>query len=108
MGTVLLNPAAISQSIQVDANITANLTNGTNQATLFDAINLGASEDIVLGASEDIVSSQVASPLEMSADIISKVTDTAASTGVVEEMVVYGKPVSSTPVDYSSGVSVAS
>ena len=73
-----------------------------------DAINLGASEDIVLGASEDIVSSQVASPLEVSADISSTVTDTAASTGVVEEMVVYGKPVSSTPVDYSSGVSVAS
>ena len=73
-----------------------------------DAINLGASEDIVLGASEDIVSSQVASPLEVSADLSSTVTDTAASTGVVEEMVVYGKPVSSTPVDYSSGVSVAS
>ena len=73
-----------------------------------DAINLGASEDIVLGASEDIVSSQVASPLEVSADISSTVTDTAASTGVVEEMVVYGKPVSTTPVDYSSGVSVAS
>lgn len=72
-----------------------------------DAINLGASEDIVLGASEDIVSSQVASPLEVSADISSTVTDTAASTGVVEEMVVYGKPVSTTPVDYSSGVSVA-
>jgi hypothetical protein len=42
LGTILLNPAAISQSIQVDSNVTTNLTNGTNQATLYDAIKLGS------------------------------------------------------------------
>ena len=57
LGTILLNPAAISQSIQVDANITANLTNGTNQATLFDAINLGAS--FGLNSEETITSDYV-------------------------------------------------
>ena len=79
----------------------------TVEAATGDVV-VGASDDIVLGASEDIVSSQVVSPLDVSADISSTVTDTAASTGVVEEMVVYGKPVSTSPVDYSSGVSVAS
>ena len=74
-----------------------------------DAINLGASEDIVLGASEDIVSSQVASPLEVSADISSTVTDTAASSqGLVEEMIVYGQPVSPpSAVDYAAPITVA-
>ena len=73
-----------------------------------DAINLGASEDIVLGASEDIVSSQVASPLEVSADISSTVTDTAASSqGLVEEMIVYGQPVSPpSAVDYAAPITV--
>jgi hypothetical protein len=54
LGTILLNPAAISQSIQVDANTSANLTNGTNQATLFDAINLGSS--FTLNSEETITS----------------------------------------------------
>ena len=43
IGTVLLNPAALSQSIHVDSLKTANLTNGTNQITLYDAIASGQS-----------------------------------------------------------------
>jgi hypothetical protein len=54
LGTILLNPAAISQSIQVDANTSANLTNGTNQATLYEAINLGSS--FTLNSEETITS----------------------------------------------------
>lgn len=72
-----------------------------------DAINLGASEDIVLGASEDIVSSQVASPLEVSADLSSTVTDTAVSSqGLVEEMIVYGQPSAPSAVDYAAPITV--
>ena len=75
-----------------------------------DAINLGASEDIVLGASEDIVSSQVVSPLDVSADISSTVADTAASSqGLIEEMVVYGQPTPAPSVaDYATPITVAS
>ena len=54
LGTILLNPAAISQSIQVDANTSANLTNGTNQATLYEAIDLGSS--FTLNSEETITS----------------------------------------------------
>ncbi len=54
LGTVLLNPAAISQSIQVDSNKDANLTNGTNQATLYGAIDLGSS--FTLNSEETITS----------------------------------------------------
>lgn len=43
VGTILLNPAALSQSIALDANRTANLTNGTNQKTLVNSIIDGAS-----------------------------------------------------------------
>jgi hypothetical protein len=43
IATLLLNPQAVSESIGVVANRTANLTNGTNQATIFDSIKLGAS-----------------------------------------------------------------
>ncbi len=43
IATVLLNPAAISSSITVDSDTTADLTNGTNQATLFDSMVLGSS-----------------------------------------------------------------
>jgi hypothetical protein len=57
LGTVLLNPAAISQSIQVDSNKGPNLTNGTNQATLYDAINLGSS--FTLNSEETITSDYV-------------------------------------------------
>ena len=80
----------------------------TVEAATGDVV-VGASDDIVLGASEDIVSSQVASPLEVSADISSTVTDTAASTGVVEEMVVYGQPTPAPSVaDYATPITVAS
>ena len=57
IGTILLNPNAISQSIQVDANETANLTNGTNQSTLFTAIEKGGS--FQLNAEETITSDYV-------------------------------------------------
>lgn len=57
LGTILLNPAAISQSIQLDANTSANLTNGTNQATLYDAIDLGSS--FTLNSEETITSDYV-------------------------------------------------
>ena len=43
LGTILLNPLAISQSIGVDATRTLNLPNGENNTTLFTAINDGAS-----------------------------------------------------------------
>ena len=39
LGTILLNPAALSQSIELDSNKDANLTNGTNQKTLYDSIS---------------------------------------------------------------------
>jgi len=70
----------------------------------------GASDDIVLGASEDIVSSQVASPLDVSADISSTVADTAASSqGLIEEMVVYGQPTTAPSIaDYATPITVAS
>ena len=42
LGTILLNPLAISQSIGVDAN-RASVVNGENNTTLFTAINDGAS-----------------------------------------------------------------
>ena len=43
LGTILLNPSAISQSIHVDALRTANSTNGVNNTTLYNSITLGAS-----------------------------------------------------------------
>lgn len=54
LGTVLLNPNAISQSIGVDANRTAGLANGTNNATLYNSINLG--ESFKLNSQETITS----------------------------------------------------
>ena len=57
LGTILLNPAAISQSINVNSNITANLTNGTNQRTLYNAINEGA--NFTLNSEETITSDYV-------------------------------------------------
>jgi len=57
LGTILLNPSAISQSIQVDANEGLNLTNGTNQKTLYNAINLGSS--FTLSSEETITSDYV-------------------------------------------------
>jgi hypothetical protein len=54
LGTALLNPAAISQSIQLDSNKGPDLTNGTNQATLYEAIDLGSS--FTLNSEETITS----------------------------------------------------
>jgi len=54
LGTVLLNPNAISQSIGVDTNRTAGLANGTNNATLYNSINLG--ESFKLNSQETITS----------------------------------------------------
>ena len=54
LGTVLLNPNAISQSIGVATNRTAGLANGTNNATLYDSINLG--ESFRLNSQETITS----------------------------------------------------
>ena len=81
----------------------------TVEAATGDVV-VGASDDIVLGASEDIVSSQVASPLDVSADISSTVADTAASSqGLIEEMVVYGQPTPAPSVaDYATPITVAS
>jgi hypothetical protein len=57
IGTILLNPAALSQSISLDTDITADLANGTNNNTLCDALNLGAS--FQLNAQETITSDYV-------------------------------------------------
>tara|TARA_Y100000592_G_scaffold95510_1_gene162202 strand:- start:2196 stop:3218 length:1023 start_codon:yes stop_codon:yes gene_type:complete len=43
LGTILLNPQAISQSINIDATRTANSTNGVSAITLFESINKGLS-----------------------------------------------------------------
>ena len=43
IATILLNPTAISSSIGVDSDKSTNLANGTNQATLFESIEGGAS-----------------------------------------------------------------
>mgnify|MGYP004000800667 CR=1 FL=1 len=43
ISTIILNPYAISQSIHVEADRAANLSNGTNQSTLFNALVDGGS-----------------------------------------------------------------
>lgn len=57
IGTILLNPAAISQSIEVDTDKTESLANGTNQETLFTAIKSGSA--FTLNAQETITSDYV-------------------------------------------------
>ena len=57
IATILLNPAAISSSISLDSNKSANLANGSNQVTLFNALNLGAS--FQLNSSETVTSDYV-------------------------------------------------
>ena len=57
IGTILLNPAALSQSAGLDAARTANLTNGTNQKTLYNAIKSGGS--FQLNSQETITSDYV-------------------------------------------------
>jgi hypothetical protein len=43
LGTILLNPAAIEESIGVAANVGSNVSNGTNQLTVFNSLVLGSS-----------------------------------------------------------------
>lgn len=57
LGTILLNPAAVSQSIHVEAVRTANSTNGANNATLYDSIVLG--ESFGLNSQETITSDYI-------------------------------------------------
>ena len=57
LGTILLNPGAISQSIHAEAVRIANSTNGVNNTTLFDAIASGAS--FKLNSQETITSDYV-------------------------------------------------
>jgi hypothetical protein len=57
LGTILLNPDAINQSIGVIPNRTADLNNGTNQITLFNSIKLGSS--FTLNSQETITSDYV-------------------------------------------------
>ena len=57
MATIILNPYAISQSIHVAADRTANLTNGTNQATLYNSLELG--ESFQLNSEETITSDYI-------------------------------------------------
>ena len=56
LGTIMLNPSAISQSIQVDAS-RSNNSDGLNNSTLFNAISLGAS--FALNSEETITSDYV-------------------------------------------------
>ena len=57
IGTILLNPAAINESIGVDSNKGANISNGTNQQTLFAAISSGSA--FTLNAQETITSDYI-------------------------------------------------
>jgi len=57
LGTILINPQAISQSIGVDATRTANSANGLSNTTLFDSIVLGSS--FQLNSQETITSDYV-------------------------------------------------
>ena len=57
IGTILLNPAAVSQSIHVDTTRTANLPNGTNQEILYNAIVSGQS--FQLNSQETITSDYI-------------------------------------------------
>lgn len=57
LGTILLNPSAISQSIHVDALRTSNSTNGVNNTTLYNSITLG--ESFGLNSQETITSDYI-------------------------------------------------
>jgi len=57
LGTILLNPQAISSSINVDATRTANSTNGVSAITLFNSIQAGLS--FQLNSQETITSDYV-------------------------------------------------
>tara|TARA_B110000858_G_scaffold94501_1_gene108901 strand:+ start:576 stop:1586 length:1011 start_codon:yes stop_codon:yes gene_type:complete len=57
IGTILLNPDALSETIGLTPTRTANTTNGTNQTQLFNAISLGAS--FTMNSQETITSDYV-------------------------------------------------
>ena len=57
IGTIFLNPYAVSQSIHVEATRSADLANGTNQITLYQAINSGSS--FQLNSEETITSDYI-------------------------------------------------
>jgi hypothetical protein len=57
IGTILLNPAALSEFAVITSNETANLANGTNQKTLVNAIIDGGS--FQLNAQETVTSDYV-------------------------------------------------
>tara|TARA_R110001592_G_scaffold172574_4_gene411039 strand:+ start:1036 stop:2046 length:1011 start_codon:yes stop_codon:yes gene_type:complete len=54
IGTILLNPAAINQSIEITPTVTSNVANGTNQSIIYNAIKSGGS--FQLNAQETITS----------------------------------------------------
>ena len=57
LGTILLNPAAINESIGVNADRTTNLLNGTNNNTLYNSIVKGSS--FSLNSQETITSDYI-------------------------------------------------
>jgi len=57
IGTILLNPAALNESIGVDSNKLPNQNNNVNQTILFNAINPGSA--FTLNAQETITSDYV-------------------------------------------------
>ncbi len=57
LGTIILNPEALSQSIALSPDTSANLTNGTNQETLYNSILLGSS--FQLNSEETITSDYI-------------------------------------------------
>ncbi len=57
IGTILLNPAAINSSINVNSNSNPDITNGTNQQLLYSAIQQGA--NFQLNAQETVTSDYV-------------------------------------------------
>ena len=57
LGTIILNPSAISQSIGVYVDRTSGLSNGVNNATLYNSIVLGSS--FSLNSQETITSDYI-------------------------------------------------
>ena len=57
LGTIILNPSAISESIQIDATRTTNSANGVSAITLFNSIRTGLS--FQLNSQETITSDYV-------------------------------------------------
>jgi len=54
LGTIMLNPAAISQSIQVDAS-RSNNSDGLNNQTMFNALSGAASKSFISGSTGEII-----------------------------------------------------